>query len=277
MESRMIEALQMVLPLVKEMTGRDVQVSLCDREKAIATWPADSFSMPAAIPGLALEWDNPAQRDMLEVMKSGKQSVSFLPKEIMGVPIKGILTPIFEGGQVVGLVACAYSLERDIKVQESMQQLDSNLLQSKERVDEIAKEAVSLAEKIANIQGITGVVKGTTKEASGMVNVIQSNANKSNILALNASIEAARAGEAGKGFAVVASEMGKLAQVSGSSAKGISESLSGIMSAVEKVEEAVNEVNKVAALQAEGTEAITVALTEIAVFMKEVTDFVKQM
>ena len=43
------------------------------------------------------------------------------------------------------------------------------------------------------------------------------------------------------------------------------------------VEEAVNEVNKVAALQAEGTEAITVALTEIAVFMKEVTDFVKQM
>ena len=95
MESRMIEALQMVLPLVKEMTGRDVQVSLCDREKAIATWPADSFSMPAAIPGLALEWDNPAQRDMLEVMKSGKQSVSFLPKEIMGVPIKGILTPIF--------------------------------------------------------------------------------------------------------------------------------------------------------------------------------------
>ncbi len=277
MGSRMIEALQLVLPLVKEMTGRDVQVSLCDRETAIATWPADSFSMPAALPGLQLEWDNPAQRDMIDVMNRGEQSVSFLPKEILGVPIKGILTPVFEDGEVVGLVACAYSMEWDIKVQESMQQLDGNVLQSKERVDEIAKEAVNLAERLANIQEVTGVVKETTKEASGMVNVIQGNANKSNILALNASIEAARAGEAGRGFAVVASEMGKLAQVSGSSAKEISESLSGIMDAVKKVEDAVNEVNEVASLQAKSTEAITVALTEIATFMKEVTDFVKQM
>ena len=48
-------------------------------------------------------------------------------------------------------------------------------------------------------------------------------AQKSGLLALNASIEAARAGEAGKGFAVVASEVKKLADDCVGASKQISE------------------------------------------------------
>lgn len=54
MESKIIDALQLVLPLIKSITNEDIQLSLCDTEKAIATWPADSFSMPGAQPGLKL-------------------------------------------------------------------------------------------------------------------------------------------------------------------------------------------------------------------------------
>lgn len=270
-----IEALQLVLPLVKEITGKDVQISLCNREQAIATWPADSFSMPAAVPGLALEWDNPAQREMLEVMESGVQKTSYLPKELLGVPIKRILTLISEEGKVVGLVACAYSLERDLQIQDSISSLDINLNQSKDSVEAIAEEASKLAEKLNSIQTENDLVKSYADKSAEMVKTILANASRSNILALNATIEAARAGEAGKGFAVVANEMSKLAQVSGNSAKEITQSLESIINAVNNMSTAVDDANDTATNQAATTQEVTAALTDITVSIKEVTEIAK--
>ena len=70
----------------------------------------------------------------------------------------------------------------------------------RERVDAIARDIVTLSERTQQIGEITATVNGL--------------ADKSNLLALNASIEAARAGEHGKGFAVVAEEVRKLAEQS---------------------------------------------------------------
>lgn len=273
MGSKVLEALEIVLPLMKEATGMDIQLSLCDRKKAIATWPANDFSMPAALPGLELEWDNPAQRTMLEVMNTGVQDISVLPKEILGVPIKGILTPVYEDGEVVGVIACAYSLEKDIKIQESIQHLNDNLGQSNESVNNISQEAVNLSEKLNTINEVTDMVKAEVDKATSMVTTIQGNASKSNILALNASIEAARAGEAGRGFAVVANEMGKLAQVSGDSAKEISQSLKDIIESVNKVMVAVNDANEAASKQADTTQQVSESLSQLADYVSDIAEF----
>lgn len=53
-------------------------------------------------------------------------------------------------------------------------------------------------------------------------------AEQTNLLSLNAAIEAASAGEAGKGFSIVASEIGKLAKMSNTTVKEISEVIKGI-------------------------------------------------
>lgn len=271
----MIEALQLVLPLVKSITNKDIQLSLCDTEKAIATWPADSFSMPGAQPGLKLEWDNPAQKDMLEVMRTGVPSISVLPKQIFGVPIKGILTPIFENGIVVGVVACAYSLEQEIKIKESISQLDQHLLESQKNVQDITNEANGLSSDIINIRDVSELVQSQIDKAFTLVKSIQGIASRSNILALNASIEAARAGDAGRGFDVVAKEMGKFAQANADSAREINDSLKDIITAVNRLNTAMDAANNRASNQAQMTQHVNDSLTYIKAFVSEIVKFVE--
>lgn len=111
----------------------------------------------------------------------------------------------------------------------------------------------SLGEIKANSVGVANAVNRSNERIMAIVDVIQEIGDKTKVindivfqtklLSFNASVEAARAGEHGKGFAVVAEEVGKLAQVSGSSAEEISrlleDSLKNVRAIVEETKKSV--------------------------------------
>lgn len=77
-------------------------------------------------------------------------------------------------------------------------------------------------------------LKEKVSEINEITKVITEIAEKTNLLALNASIEAARAGEQGKGFAVVADEVNKLSYQSKIAAQNISALLMDVVSETDK-------------------------------------------
>ena len=105
-----------------------------------------------------------------------------------------------------------------------------------------------IVQKMKSIHGLVNEVNeliGGFKEQSGRIERIAATisdiSGQTKMLALNASIEAARAGEHGRGFAVVAEEVGKLADETEKSTKGIGGVVSKLREEMEKMTQAIAE------------------------------------
>lgn len=119
----------------------------------------------------------------------------------------------------------------------------------------------------------------SSQEIGEIVQLISDIADRTSILALNASIQAAMAGEAGQGFAVVAEEVERLAERSNDATKQISSLIKAIQAetseAISDMEEATREV-------VEGTQLATQAgqtleeITDVSTSLESIIQTVSQ-
>lgn len=138
-------------------------------------------------------------------------------------------------------------------------------------VDATRHDIAGLSNNINSAMDAIHKLEEQSENITGMVNVIQSIAEQTNLLALNAAIEAARAGEQGRGFAVVADEVRSLAGRTQEATEEIQQVISALQSGTSNAVSLMKQSCTQAELTVEQAEAANDALNAISSAVSQIT------
>jgi methyl-accepting chemotaxis protein len=146
---------------------------------------------------------------------------------------------------------------------QSTSNASANTAAGMRQVQHSMQQILALSADVKNVETVTSELASQTLEIDKILNVIQTVAEQTNLLALNAAIEAARAGEQGRGFAVVADEVRHLAARTQQSTAEINQVIMQLRSQSQTAVSAVTEARHKAETSAQSGEAANSQLTQI--------------
>lgn len=106
-------------------------------------------------------------------------------------------------------------------------------------MNELSKQSEKSREANSTVIKLMNNLQTQAEKMNEIITMITNVANRTGMLALNASIEAARAGDAGKGFAVVATQVSDLAAQTKTAAVNITELIEAVVGELSEVTSAV--------------------------------------
>ncbi|HYV49415.1 MAG TPA: methyl-accepting chemotaxis protein [Myxococcaceae bacterium] len=176
--------------------------------------------------------------------------------------------------------------EHAAAVEETRRTMQS-LVDSAARIATTSREVQSHADQsVQGAQAVSHAIRTFASQAEKIGDIselIRSIADKSDLLALNASLEGTKAGEAGRGFSLVANEMRRLSESVLGAAREIKQLSSGIRGASETAEASVLElrtasertsgsvrdISRITDMQREATEQVTKSMNELGHVLAE--------
>lgn len=129
---------------------------------------------------------------------------------------------------------------------------------------ELTQQASSGKTEVEKSRLVINEISEKSKKMSDVIQAIDSVANQTNLLAMNAAVEAAHAGEAGKGFAVVASQIRKLSEDTQKSARDIGKIITEIVSSIQTGEQSMSDTQTAFGKISEKIDAQSDAVGEIS-------------
>ncbi len=191
----------------------------------------------------------------------------------------GTLTSTAERAQELTTMVAAASEEASTNVQSvasATEEMASSITEISRQVQELARMANEAVDQARTTNDRVSELSKAASRIGDVVELINTIAEQTNLLALNATIEAARAGEAGRGFAVVASEVKALAEQTSKATGEIGQQITGIQSATQDLVNAIKEISGTIEKLSEISSTIAAAVEEQGAATQEISRNVQQ-
>ncbi|HUN63377.1 MAG TPA: methyl-accepting chemotaxis protein [Candidatus Sulfotelmatobacter sp.] len=211
-------------------------------------------------------------REVIESIAENAQNVANASEEFSAVSQQISANSEETSAQANAVSSATEQVNRGLQtVASATEEMSASIREIAKNTTEAAKVADSAMKTATETNAIVAKLGESSAEIGQVIKVITSIAQKTDLLALNATVEAARAGEVGAGFAVVANEVKELAKQTAAATEDISRKIEtiqadakGAVEAIASISGVIGQVNSISATIATAVEEQSATTSEMS-------------